>query len=560
MPARTFPNLGLQGGFDPGENGWDDEMTLNLLKLSALTQAAVIDKVAATPGSPAAGDVYLFSAAHPTNANDIAIFDGPTGEETWTYVTPDEGWLVFNKAADYYEKFDGTVWAELETGGGGSGGGIEDAPADGSVYARRDNEWAEIISPDGQVPEGFGLHRYWRIYIAANNGETTFSAATGIQLRGPAGTNLIGSGTPIASSFPSAATAPQYAFTAWTSDSENYWSTASGSAYPSWIGYDFGTPVDIRSFTMTGVRAANRMPQIMVLQYSDDGVAWQSAQVFRPAVNWVLGGVDTRQFFVTDVHTPVRSWDVGFPFKGCRAERTANIAVTSTVSAIPWTSEVYDYGGWHDNATNNTRFTVPEGVKRVRITGQFCYQSPSGGQSFSVRKNGNTSVQFATAQVGNSAYSFSVQHFDTGTIEVSPGDYFEVYSEGSSTLVPSRTFFQIEAVSDKVSRADLSPTLNAQAASYSLVAADDGNIVEMTSASANTATIPADATTGIAVGSTFSVVQIGAGVTTIQAAAGVTLNGIAEGSADISGQWGGVSLYKRGPDQWVIQGAHGGVS
>lgn len=133
MPSREFPNLGLTGGYSVGENGWGDAMNLNLLKLSVLSQGTFISKVNATPGTPTPGDIYAFGSTHPTNANQIAVFEGPTGSEAWTYIEPQEGWLLYNQTENYYEKFDGTVWAELETGGGG-----------GSVAV--DDESSEIIS------------------------------------------------------------------------------------------------------------------------------------------------------------------------------------------------------------------------------------------------------------------------------------------------------------------------------------------------------------------------------------------------------------------------------
>lgn len=143
MAERTFPNVGLKGGYEPGENGWGDAQNLNLLTLSVLTQGTVIDKVAAEPGSPAAGDVYLLDETHATHANAVAVFDGPALDEEWVYIQPQAGWLLYNQAAEYYEKFDGTVWAELETGGGG--GGIPEAPADGETYARKDGAWVALL-------------------------------------------------------------------------------------------------------------------------------------------------------------------------------------------------------------------------------------------------------------------------------------------------------------------------------------------------------------------------------------------------------------------------------
>lgn len=117
MPARTLPNLGLKAFYDLGEDGWKGDQDLNLLVLSVLVQATVLDKVDAEPGSPADGDIYILDETHATHPNEVAIRD----DGAWVYVEPFEGWLIFNQAAAYYEKFDGSVWAELATGGGGGG-------------------------------------------------------------------------------------------------------------------------------------------------------------------------------------------------------------------------------------------------------------------------------------------------------------------------------------------------------------------------------------------------------------------------------------------------------
>lgn len=138
MAARELPNLGLEGGYEEHENGWAEGMALNLLKLSVLVQGGAIDKVAAEPGSPAAGDTYILDETHATHANAVAVYDNGA----WVYFEPQEGWLIFNRTAEYYEKFDGAVWAELETGGGA---GVPDAPSDGETYARKDGGWVALL-------------------------------------------------------------------------------------------------------------------------------------------------------------------------------------------------------------------------------------------------------------------------------------------------------------------------------------------------------------------------------------------------------------------------------
>lgn len=96
--------------------------------------------------------------------------------------------------------------------------------------------------------------------------------------------------------------------------------------------------------------------------------------------------------------------------------------------------------------------------------------------------------------------------------------------------------------------------------SYTLALTDIAKIVVMDNASANTLTIPADASVAFPTGVIIAAVQGGAGATTITAASGVTLNGVSAGSATISAQYDGVNVYKRGANEWGITGAHGGVS
>ena len=249
-------------------------------------------------------------------------------------------------------------------------------------------------------------------------------------------------------------------------------------------------------------------------------------------------------------------------FKGARVYRTADFTSASgSPAAIAFTSEVYDYGSWHDNTTNNSRFTVPAGVDRVRILAQVDLTTPAS-YSLSVRKNGVSSA-VATEQVGASGYTYTVAGVDTGVLECVEGDYYEIYLETSTTVTVrnGRSWASIEAVSNKITVSDLlSSVTNQTSTSRTLQASDNNSILEMENASANEVIIPASASVGIAVGTILSVVQTGSGATSISAAAGVTLNGVSEGSTTISGQWSGVSLYKRATDAWVVQGAHGGVS
>jgi hypothetical protein len=97
-------------------------------------------------------------------------------------------------------------------------------------------------------------------------------------------------------------------------------------------------------------------------------------------------------------------------------------------------------------------------------------------------------------------------------------------------------------------------SINTQTASYTLVLGDAGKIVEMNVASANTLTVPTNASVAFPIGTNITINQNGAGLTTIVAAGGVTIDSFG-GALKMEGQYAGASLYKRGTNEWVLTGA-----
>ncbi len=118
-----------------------------------------------------------------------------------------------------------------------------------------------------------------------------------------------------------------------------------------------------------------------------------------------------------------------------------------------------------------------------------------------------------------------------------------------------------DATNDKIVVGDGSSTLefasstlktSAQTASYTLVLADKDKLVEISNASANTLTVPANSTAAFPIGTQITVLQTGAGQTTIAGAVGVTID--ATPGLKIRARWGGVTLIKRATDTWVAIG------
>lgn len=199
MPSRPLPNLLLESFFDLGEDNWKDANDLNMLKLSVLAQAGVSEKLAVEPGAPAAGLVILLDETNATHPNAVAVFD----DGAWVYFSPNEGWLVYNRSANYYEFFDGAVWAELETGGGGggSGGGVSTVAvvagtaydllaADASKYLVFTAATAKTVTVRPNATEALPADGEWHI---RNRGASnlTLVAGVGVTLNVPTGGNLI---------------------------------------------------------------------------------------------------------------------------------------------------------------------------------------------------------------------------------------------------------------------------------------------------------------------------------------------------------------------------------
>ena len=75
--------------------------------------------------------------------------------------------------------------------------------------------------------------------------------------------------------------------------------------------------------------------------------------------------------------------------------------------------------------------------------------------------------------------------------------------------------------------------------------------IRMNNASANSVTIPLNATVSIAIGTQIPIFQIGAGQTTIVATGGVTIN---NNGLKIASRYNGLCLVKVGTDEWDIVG------
>ena len=123
----------------------------------------------------------------------------------------------------------------------------------------------------------------------------------------------------------------------------------------------------------------------------------------------------------------------------------------------------------------------------------------------------------------------------TGTVTVAAAGV--AFTDGTQTKegVPSRT------------------PISQKTAGYTLTALTErDSLIEMSSASAMTLTIPTDATLNFPIGTTLDILQTSTGQVTIAGAGGVTVN--ATPGLKLRTQWSSVTLLKRAANTWVAFG------
>jgi len=99
----------------------------------------------------------------------------------------------------------------------------------------------------------------------------------------------------------------------------------------------------------------------------------------------------------------------------------------------------------------------------------------------------------------------------------------------------------------------LTEAINTQTSSYTLVLSDIGKLVAMNKTTANTLTVPLNASVAVPVGKSIDIVQYGTGQTTVAATAGVTI--LTAIGLVLRVQYSGATLIKYAlPDTWLLFG------
>ena len=97
-------------------------------------------------------------------------------------------------------------------------------------------------------------------------------------------------------------------------------------------------------------------------------------------------------------------------------------------------------------------------------------------------------------------------------------------------------------------------SINPQTVAYELVLADNGKMVEVSSASAVTLSIPTNANQAFATGAQITILQTGAGQVTIAATTPGTTTVNGSPGLKLRAQWSSAVCIKRATDSWVVLG------
>ena len=150
------------------------------------------------------------------------------------------------------------------------------------------------------------------------------------------------------------------------------------------------------------------------------------------------------KFLKTDGSGNLSFADAGSSFAGALVYRTStlsNISQNADV-VIGFDAEVYDTDSFHDNSTNNSRFTIPSthNGKKAILRAHATFQDVSDGESYELRvfKNNAANQDGAMILQANRSGSSSGNKTLSGAthpIDIATNDYFEAVVSTNETDV-----------------------------------------------------------------------------------------------------------------------------
>ena len=237
---------------------------------------------------------------------------------------------------------------------------------------------------------------------------------------------------------------------------------------------------------------------------------------------------------------------------------TTNVHGISDTSALVVTT---------DSRLSDTRTPSDASVTDAKISGTLSQNKITSLTSDLAAKAALASPTFTgtpaapTATAGTNTTQIATTAFVTGAVSdlvASAPSTLNTLNELAAALGNDANYATTitNALAAKASKTELDAatltSFNAQASSYTLALADATNMVEMTGSSANTVTIPTNASVAFAVGTAIDIFQRGTGQTTIAGASGVTV--LYTPGLKLRAQYSSATAVKRDTNTWIVSG------
>lgn len=124
MPETVLPNKGLKFEYNLGAGLWKPGLDANFVIQDILGgQGFVLNDVLLAEPAAVVGDVFILPTGTKTGANwgtdagavtnAIALFTNIPGQpdsSPWLYLTPREGWFLYERTSNQFLTFNGTNW------------------------------------------------------------------------------------------------------------------------------------------------------------------------------------------------------------------------------------------------------------------------------------------------------------------------------------------------------------------------------------------------------------------------------------------------------------------
>lgn len=196
--------------------------------------------------------------------------------------------------------------------------------------------------------------------------------------------------------------------------------------------------------------------------------------------------------------------------------------------------------------TSATTHSAGATIKHVLTSNDLDYYT--SGVTNALTAAGTATLTNKTLDLASNTVTGTVAQFNAA---LSDGDF--------ATLAGSETLTNKTLTSPTVNDGKLNLTLNAQTGTtYTFVLADNGKLVTASNGSAQTYSIPTNASVAFPVGAQINVVSLGAGVVTIQAATPATTtvqsNAATATAPRLRAQYSAATCIKTATDTWVVIG------